>query len=214
MRRIPVNHTFNTVSRGRCFFYLQIISSVVILLGELTSLRRVDGAIAQLGERLHGMQEVVSSNLIGSIFFFNFTEFVFCMESGYTHIFRVMPGRELGAAVSAYCEENDIKSAVVTGIIGSLTRASLGFLKKLPGEYIRRDFDGPLEIASAQGTVGTCEGQRVVHIHLVISNETSAVGGHLVSGEVFSTAEVVLQRLEKPIERQTDDYTGLKELSC
>ncbi len=26
------------------------------------------GAIAQLGERLHGMQEVVSSNLIGSIF--------------------------------------------------------------------------------------------------------------------------------------------------
>ena len=26
------------------------------------------GAVAQLGERLHGMQEVVSSNLIGSIF--------------------------------------------------------------------------------------------------------------------------------------------------
>ena len=25
------------------------------------------GAVAQLGERLHGMQEVVSSNLIGSI---------------------------------------------------------------------------------------------------------------------------------------------------
>ena len=28
----------------------------------------VQGAVAQLGERLHGMQEVVSSNLIGSIF--------------------------------------------------------------------------------------------------------------------------------------------------
>ncbi len=27
----------------------------------------LSGAVAQLGERLHGMQEVVSSNLIGSI---------------------------------------------------------------------------------------------------------------------------------------------------
>ena len=31
------------------------------------SLKHLSGAVAQLGERLHGMQEVVSSNLISSI---------------------------------------------------------------------------------------------------------------------------------------------------
>jgi hypothetical protein len=32
----------------------------------------VFGAIAQMGERLHGMQEVVGSNPIGSIFYYLF----------------------------------------------------------------------------------------------------------------------------------------------
>ncbi len=33
----------------------------------MTSVLRCSGALAQLGERLHGMQEVVGSNPIGSI---------------------------------------------------------------------------------------------------------------------------------------------------
>ena len=45
------------IARPFCFYLLAVIPCGTIL---------GFGALAQLGERLHGMQEVVSSNLIGS----------------------------------------------------------------------------------------------------------------------------------------------------
>ena len=129
------------------------------------------------------------------------------------HIFRVTPGKELVESISDYCQSRGINGGVVTGIIGSLNNVSLGFLKELPGKYITREFAGPLEIAASQGSVGICGDERVIHIHMTISDEHGAVGGHLVSGEVFSTAEVIIKELQDCIARRTDDYTGLKELS-
>ncbi len=134
------------------------------------------------------------------------------MKISQIHIFRVKPDEELVRSITQYCELEHITSAVVTGIIGSLRSVELGFLKEMPGRYKTEDFQGPLEIVCAQGTVATYQDEFALHIHILVSDEDHAVGGHLTSARVFSTAEVALAELDKQIKRRSDDYTGLKEL--
>lgn len=134
------------------------------------------------------------------------------------HVFRVEPDRELYGAVVEYADENSIDSGLVVGMIGSLKEVELAFIKTLPGNYIKRSFGGPLEIAAAQGNLAMDKttGERIAHIHITVSNETQAVAGHLVSGRIYTTAEVALLEFtngnEPNLERGEDPYTGLREL--
>ncbi len=129
------------------------------------------------------------------------------------HVFRIKPKLDLLESIQKFCEKNNITSGVVIGIIGSLEKASLNFLKSLPANYVNKQFEGPLEIVSGQGSIAKHEEKTVVHIHLTISNENGADAGHLARGSiVFSTAEVVIGELEEQLEREKDDYTGLLEL--
>ncbi len=131
------------------------------------------------------------------------------------HVFRVGPDQPLLAEIKRYCEEKNINSALVLGIIGSLNEVTLAFIRSVPADYVTEDFTGPLEIAAAQGSIAMDKGERVLHIHLVISDHDRAVGGHLVEGKIFTTAEVALMEFEEgeaELKRKLDDYTGLKEL--
>ncbi len=129
------------------------------------------------------------------------------------HIIRIKPKQDLLKGIGGFCEKNKIRSAVIIQIIGSLETAKLGFLKELPGKYITKKYKGPLEIVCAQGTIATKGDEVIPHIHMVISTEKGAVGGHVsLDCRVFSTAEVVIGELWKQIEREKDNYTGLNEL--
>jgi hypothetical protein len=134
------------------------------------------------------------------------------MKLSQTYVFRVKPDEELVHSISQYCKSNSITSGVIIGIIGSLQSAKLGFLKELPGKYIIKELQGPLEIVSAQGTIATSKNEFALHIHILVSDENHAIGGHLNEAKVFSTAEVVIAQLDQQIIRRLDDYTGLKEL--
>jgi predicted DNA-binding protein with PD1-like motif len=107
-----------------------------------------------------------------------------------THIFRVKPNQELLASIKSYCEQNNIRSGIITHIIGSFSSAKLSFLKTLPGKYITKEFKGPLEIVAGQGTIATMKdtNELVLHIHILVSDENKAIGGHLTEGMIFSTA--------------------------
>jgi predicted DNA-binding protein with PD1-like motif len=128
------------------------------------------------------------------------------------HVFRVMPDKELLSSVKAFCESKGIKSGIITGIIGSLKTAKLGFLKELPGKYITKEFKGPLEIVAAQGSIALCDSELIIHIHMLISDDHQAIGGHLSEAQVFSTAEVVIQELDQQLVRKKDEHTGLNEI--
>ncbi|MCJ7817047.1 MAG: DNA-binding protein [Candidatus Aenigmarchaeota archaeon] len=135
-----------------------------------------------------------------------------------THLFRVKPNEELLTAIKTFCEKNKIRSGVITQIIGSFSSVKLNFLKSLPGNYITKEFKsphGPLEIVAGQGTIATMAdtNELVLHIHILVSDENKAVGGHLTEGIIFSTAEVFIQELDYPIKRKMDSYTGLKEIT-
>ncbi|MBI5060885.1 MAG: DNA-binding protein [Candidatus Aenigmarchaeota archaeon] len=128
------------------------------------------------------------------------------------HVFRIKPDTKLVDEIMRYCESHDIRSGVVISLIGSLKSVNLGILKELPGKFISKRMEGPLEIACGSGTVAEKDGKIILHIHIVVSDENGAVGGHLASATIFSTAEVVIGELPFQLERYKDDYTGLNEL--
>jgi len=128
------------------------------------------------------------------------------------HVFRVKPGQELLGSIFSYCREHGISSGVITGIIGSVERAKLNFLKELPGKYESVDHPGPLEIVCAQGSVALKDDSLIIHVHIQLSGQDICRGGHLAQATVFSTAEVVIAELDYQLRRQFDSYTGLNEL--
>ncbi len=128
------------------------------------------------------------------------------------YVFRVMPGKELLEEISKYCEVNNIDSAVVIWIIGSLEKARIKYVVKLPAQFESIEYKGPLEIVGAQGTVALKEGKRINHIHIQIADTKVCTGGHLAEGKIFSTAEVCLGELDFQLYRKLDNYTGLNEL--
>ena len=128
------------------------------------------------------------------------------------HVFRIKPGQELLNEITRYCQEHEIHSGVVIGLIGSVESAKLNFLKALPGQYETEEYAGPLEIVCAQGSVALKNEDLIVHIHIQLSNQESCWGGHLVEAKVFSTAEVVIGELDYQLYRYSDEYTGLNEL--
>lgn len=122
------------------------------------------------------------------------------------------PGQELMRAVNSYCSTNGVRSAVIIGLIGSLERARLNFLLKMPGGYTSVDYTGPFEIVCGQGSVALKDNDLVVHLHVQLGSKDRCHGGHLVEATVFSTAEVVLGELDYQLRRELDPYTGLNEL--
>ena len=129
------------------------------------------------------------------------------------HVFRVKPGQELLSDIAQYCHEQAISSGIIIGIIGSVEKARLNFLMKLPAKYESVDYSGPLEIVCAQGSVALKDDSPIVHIHIQLSGEDICRGGHLAEATVFSTAEVTIAELDYQLRRQLDSYTGLNELA-
>jgi len=128
------------------------------------------------------------------------------------HVFRVKPGHELLNETAHYCHKHKISSGIVIGIIGSVESAQLNFLTGLPGKYNSVDYQGPLEIVCAQGSVALKDDTPIIHIHIQLSGQDICRGGHLAKAMVFSTAEVVIGELDYQLRRQSDSYTGLNEL--
>jgi predicted DNA-binding protein with PD1-like motif len=129
------------------------------------------------------------------------------------HIFRIKPGQELLTEINRYCSEHKIFSGIIIGIIGSLNNATLNYIVELPGKYQGKDYQGPLEIVCAQGSVALKDGLPIIHIHIQLSRQDGCYGGHLAEATIFSTAEVVIGELDYQIKRQLDSYTGLNELT-
>ena len=128
------------------------------------------------------------------------------------HVFRIKPKQELISEITGYCRQNGISSGVVIGIIGCVESARLNFLRELPGKYETEEYQGPLEIVCAQGSVALKDTELIIHVHMQLSGPDGCRGGHLVEARVFSTAEVVLAELDYQLQRYADSYTGLNEL--
>ncbi|MCD6296292.1 MAG: DNA-binding protein [Deltaproteobacteria bacterium] len=117
---------------------------------------------------------------------------------------RVPPGSDIIEAIEETCRALDIRSGAISSCIGSLQKASLLIavpLKNKPGAGYSDpiNLDGPLELLSAQGTIGQEQnGDLSIHMHGLLSDQDGNVhGGHLIKGEnpVLITCEIMISQV-------------------
>jgi predicted DNA-binding protein with PD1-like motif len=143
------------------------------------------------------------------------------------HAFRLEPDDSLKESlcqiaqiIFARLPQKECSSLFMMTAVGSLKDVTLRLAnasrsdeesKKSSGNDIKRWSDERFEIVSLVGTFsrdGSC------HLHLSISDaKGDTYGGHLMTGIVFTTCEVVIGSIDGVnFERQVDSRTGYKEL--
>ena len=124
---------------------------------------------------------------------------------------RLKPGEELLGSLKDFCRERDLDAAYVATCVGSLTTCTLHLAnadRDRPNEI--KTYERRFEILSLVGTVS----RDGAHLHVALGDsEGHCVGGHLISGEIFTTAEIVLGDVPgHEFRRVYDDATGFDEL--
>ena len=120
---------------------------------------------------------------------------------------RFGPGTDLLPALQAIAGK---RACVVLSAVGSIKSITLRTADASAHKNPLRTWDKPMEIVSMTGTVS----DNGKHLHVSVSDETGSVfGGHLVSGTIHTTLELVLGSIEGVVfHRKHDDETGYKEL--
>lgn len=135
---------------------------------------------------------------------------------------RLHPGKDLIEGITEVCMTHGLKSGVITSCIGSLQRASFFTAVPLPNKMGAGYGDpvvmeGPLELVSAQGTIGLdAEANLLIHMHGALGDgRGNLYGGHLIRGKcpILITCEVMIAFLEgvRALQRH-DPETDMKLL--
>jgi len=137
---------------------------------------------------------------------------------------RLLPGEELFDGLKRICLENGMDRAMILSGVGSLknvTFRNVQYHVDLPVSLDRTNIfeeEGPFELLSLEGNAFPPEagGDPIVHLHAVLGSPTGALrGGHLIKATVFSTAEIVMAKIEgSTVYKMTkSEITGLQELT-
>lgn len=119
-------------------------------------------------------------------------------------------GDEAKEQVTAFAKEHALTAAQITGI-GAFERSILRYFDWDTKEYRDNRVDEQVEVASLIGDIGEDEqGAPAVHIHLVLGRrDGSALAGHLKSGHVRPTLELIVTESPAHLRRKHDPETGL-----
>jgi uncharacterized protein len=114
------------------------------------------------------------------------------------HILRVDPGEDVLACVEAFLAEGGITQAIVIGGYGTLAAFHLHWVKdnRLPAENRYAQGESGIEILSMNGLVVQGE----PHIHVTLSTQVGAFGGHLEPGcKAYVLCEIFFAEVEGPV---------------
>lgn len=119
-------------------------------------------------------------------------------------------GEEAMDCVLAFAREKGLSAAQITGI-GAFERVALKYFEWETKEYRDIPVDEQVEVASLIGDIGLGpDGEPALHIHLVVGKrDGSAMAGHLGSGHVRPTLELVVTESPRHLCRRPDPETGL-----
>ncbi len=119
-------------------------------------------------------------------------------------------GDKIPDALIKAVKDTGIQAAVVSGI-GALQSVELGYFDINKKEYIKKTFEESYELVSLTGNLGWVDKEPFLHLHAAISGpDMTLLGGHLFSGVVSVTGEIILKSVSTRIERTDDAFSGLK----
>lgn len=125
-------------------------------------------------------------------------------------LLRLEAGEEVITSLRAWAAEHNVGFAILWAI-GAMRRAKLASFDPSTNTYHPFLLEEPLEVVSITGNIARgAEDEPIVHAHAVLGREDgSAVGGHLMEGEVSPLLEVVVRVLPTTVHRRLDPAIGL-----
>jgi len=135
-------------------------------------------------------------------------------KQGNAYVLILKIGEELLTTLTRFAKEENIIAGSIHAI-GALRDFELGYYYLDKKEYGRTKFNEIAELISCSGNLASRDGNPFVHIHVAMGREDfTVIGGHLFSGIVAVTAEVMLFPFPEKMERTYDERTGLFLLNC
>lgn len=126
-----------------------------------------------------------------------------------TYVLVLDPGDEVMAALERFATEHSLTASRVTAI-GAFERAELGFFEIERQEYHCIPVDTQVEVLSLGGDIALDGARPKLHLHAVLGRrDGSTVGGHLLSGVVRPTLEVVVVESPSYLRRVCDPRFGI-----
>jgi uncharacterized protein len=132
-------------------------------------------------------------------------------KAGHSAYFmRLDPGDDIARCVEQLCANKNILNATITGI-GSVVNPVLAHYRIDRQQYREETLEGIYEVTNLSGNVAIADGHPFAHLHVAISDEQMrAFGGHLVSGAVSATAELLLTAFPTAYEKRMNPEIGLR----
>ncbi len=119
-------------------------------------------------------------------------------------------GDEAMEKLKGFAEREGIDAAQITGI-GAFEDVTLRYFDWQTKQYHDNPVNEQVEVAALVGDISEKEGGKPeVHIHLVVGKrDGTALAGHLKTGHVRPTLELIVTELPAHLRRRKDPETGL-----
>jgi uncharacterized protein len=129
---------------------------------------------------------------------------------GETHLLVLDKGDEVSETLTGFASANNIASAAFQAI-GAFREVTFAYWNADTREYEHIGLDEQVEVISLLGNIARGQkGEAKIHAHIAIGRRDGRVlGGHLVTGRVFPTLEVLLTVFDFTLKRRLDSDTGL-----
>lgn len=129
---------------------------------------------------------------------------------GPAHILRPDFGSDLLKELQKFVHAKNINLAWLSGV-GAVSKAIIRYYDQPTQQWVDLELDKRLEVAGMWGNVSLLNGEPIVHVHIVLADETGrCYGGHLADGTVVFNLEIMMTTLSGPtVVRKMDAQTGL-----
>lgn len=121
---------------------------------------------------------------------------------------RIDKGEEVCSSLLKIAKELNINSASISGL-GASNEFTVGVFDLDKKEFIGNNFKTEYEITNLTGNLSLKDNLPYLHLHGTFANLKEVVGGHVTKCIISLTAEMVIKKTSKKIDRIFDNETGL-----
>lgn len=122
---------------------------------------------------------------------------------------RLVPGEEIMTSLLKVAEKETIDFAMIQGL-GAVDEVVLGLYNVKTKEYTETKLEGIFEVISLTGTLDKKDGKHYGHTHICVGTTGGKTyGGHMVSGTIGITAEIILTILPTTVNRIEEPSMGI-----
>jgi predicted DNA-binding protein with PD1-like motif len=118
-------------------------------------------------------------------------------------------GDEVVAGLQQFAVEQHLTASRISAI-GAFNGVTLGFFDWDTKDYRRIPVDEQVEVVALLGDIALGDDGPIIHAHAVIGRSDGTTrGGHLLSGVVRPTLEVLVEESPTHLRRRSDPVSGL-----